>query len=214
MKAIIERSVAIEQRLIGCTAPYTACLHTGSVPDAATLQSLADGLARSIARSPRCSTVVLMDPAAVSHPPTDDQQDAVAGALDHLGSILPCTVIWYPWGGPVAERLHVLVYETAIDVMGYDLIEAKPACMYAITEYRTTDTVAFGIADASTGVVITASHLAKRIESLCRDIPAQSFTDIYVMPNVPVSGLSWDTITPLFRSLVDVSGELGMDQSS
>lgn len=193
-------SLPVERRQLVATAPYTACAESDVPASPAAIAAATDRLVTAVEAAPDCDAVILADPGAVTCPPA--REDAVAAALDRAAAAATtATVIWYPWGGAVSERLHALVYDTAVTVMAHDLVAARDRNLYAINEYRGTDPVGFGLADASGAVVLSATALGDRLRSVRDAVPAQSFDGVYLLPSRPPTDLSWDAIDPLFDAI-------------
>ncbi len=193
-------AVPLDRRQLVAVAPYTACTGHDHDVTMADIIGATDRLLDAINSAPDCDTIVLTDPAAVACRPADE--DAIVDALDRTAREVSATVIWYPWGGAVSERLHALVYDSAVDVMAHDMVAAPDQQLYSITEYRGTDPIGFGIADASGAVVLAADGLVDRLQSIRTRIPSQSFTGIYLLPAEPPESLPWDSLEPLFDAIV------------
>lgn len=146
---------------------------------------------------------MILEPALVHRPPTDDIAARLAALLDRVVAPLSDPIL-YPWGGALTEKVHAHALDADLHAMGYDAIADADGVVDLIAEFGTTDALAFGIVDAETGVGIRAEVIAERAETLRSRAFAEGTSPTYLLPNRPLAALPMGTVEPMLAELGSV----------
>lgn len=190
--------------------PYTlfSMIDDRSAVDAiASLHAIADWLRAEVDLAPTHRTAMVLEPALVDDPPSDDVAESLPEIIDRVIGRLDDPIV-YPWGGALTAKVHAHLLDADLHALGYDVVTDRGGCVELMAEYGTADAVALGCLDASAGVGLGADTIARRVEAILGDAFARTVDPIYLLPSHPLAALPRTTVEPMLAELGQVSREL------
>ncbi len=147
---------------------------------ASLVTAVAEYLATEIEAFPDVETLLLASPSLATHPPAAEVP--LQEALTAVATAADATTILYPYWGALDTDTYGTVRETAVDVVGFDLVSAWEQHCENIAEHGVSEQIAAGVVDGQNTRVESPTEIRETIEQFTADTgydPART----YMLPN-------------------------------
>lgn len=162
--------------------------------------AIAAFLAEEAAELPDVDVLTLPEPSLVTNPPEPDRLAAVTEALDTVAGAIDAEVVVWPFWGALEGDVYEAVRDSAVDVVGFDLVTAPDASAALAAEHGTTDDVALGVVDGQNTLVEDPDAIQEAVTSFCSaaDVDPDA---AYIGPNTELFYLPTNRATEKLAAL-------------
>ncbi|MGM0399150.1 MAG: 5-methyltetrahydropteroyltriglutamate--homocysteine methyltransferase [Halobacteriota archaeon] len=217
MAAELEAAAALTDDLQAVApGPYTlAALATDEYyeDDAVFLDAVTDFLAAEIDAFPDAvESLFLLEPALVTDPPGEGEDERVSQAIDAVADAIDVPVVVQTYWGALEETVHAHLLDADVDAIGYDLVSDHEASIDLVAEYGTKDDIALGVVDGQNTLVEEPETIVDRVEWVDQQTPpAQDFDTVYVTTNTELFYLPVNRFEDKLGALA-AAADLGVDE--
>jgi 5-methyltetrahydropteroyltriglutamate--homocysteine methyltransferase len=147
------------------------------------LDAVAEFLATEAEALPEHETLFLLEPALVTAPPGDGEDERASEAVDAVASAVDSDVVVHTYWGSFEEKVYAHLMDADVDAFGFDLVSDHEDTVYNVQEYGTKESVALGVVDGQNTLVEEPATVRERFDWFDEQVPAQAFETAYLTSN-------------------------------